>query len=123
MSRLGAVALGLVLFALPFARYGFGGHEHAPHSDHAPRHGGQLLMVGDYHLERVVNGDVVEIFLSDAMRRPVRPASGRVLLDDGSELPLAWRSHRLVGSRPGPASGARYELTVAGGPVLSVRLP
>jgi hypothetical protein len=121
VSRLGAVLLGLVLFALPFLKYGVGGHAHGPHTDHAPRHGGELLMVGDYHLERVVRGPAVEIFVSDALRRPVRPASARMLLDDGTERPLTWRDHRLVAPRPTAPGGALYEVTVSHGPVLSNR--
>jgi hypothetical protein len=121
VSRIGAVLVGLLLFALPFLKYGVGGHAHGPHTDHAPRHGGELRMVGDYHLERVVRGPRVEIFVSDALRRPLRPSAGRMLLDDGTERPLVWREHRLVTSRVPDAGGAVYEVTVADGPVLTTR--
>lgn len=31
------------------------GYVHAPHSGHAPRQGGQLFMLGDHHLEVVMD--------------------------------------------------------------------
>ena len=81
----------------------------APHVDHAPRHGGVVMMSGDVHLELVV-GPSGSVFLypSDATRTPIPPAEaqGTIRIDrPGSKtiLPL----------RPDPASGA---LTVAGPP-------
>jgi uncharacterized membrane protein YphA (DoxX/SURF4 family) len=81
----------------------------APHIDHAPRHGGVVMMSGDVHIELVV-GPSGSVFLypSDATRTPIPPAEaqGTIRIDrPGSKaiLPL----------RPDPASGA---LTVAGPP-------
>jgi hypothetical protein len=91
----GALALGLVLASLPFAQYvRLGGEAHV---DHAPRHGGQLGMVGAYHVELARRRGMVEAFVSDAWRRPVRPRQGWVAFDGGAPELLSWDSYRLVG--------------------------
>ena len=69
---LAAVAGGVMLASLPvvhFAHLG-GGHGES-HADHDARHGGQLGMVGDYHIEVVRRRGEVQVFVSDAWRRPV----------------------------------------------------
>ena len=106
MSRLrvvGAVAFGLVLASLPFLQYGTGGgHRHSPgaHADHEPRYGGQLGMTGDHHLELVQRAEHVEVFVSDALRRPLRVTRGTVRFDDGAVVPMQWRRDRLIAPLP-----------------------
>ena len=55
---LAAIACGLALAGLPFFQSGLGsrGHGGVLHMDHAPHHGGQLLMLGNHHLEIVEKG-------------------------------------------------------------------
>jgi hypothetical protein len=95
---IGAVAAGLVLATLPFLPYAHrGGHGEA-HADHEPRHGGQLGMVGDHHVEVVRHRGALQVFVSDAWRRPVQPARGWATFDGSAATPLVWRNHRLVGT-------------------------
>jgi hypothetical protein len=91
-----AVVAGLFLATLPFWRYLPLGGTIAAHTDHEPRHGGQLGMVGDHHVEVVRRGGRVEVFVSDAKRRPIVPASGRVVFDRETEASLAWENFRLT---------------------------
>ena len=116
--RLTAAMAGLVLATLPFLIYGSRGHVHAPHTDHAPRHGGELFMLGDYHVEVVTLADTVEIYLSDASRRPLRPANGRVALESGREVALRWQQQRLVAALPSASTAAQFEITTADGAQL-----
>lgn len=54
-----------------------------PHMDHTPRHGGLVLMQGDYHIEVVPRPDgEYRLYLSDAFRRPLPGTrmNGRVLV-------------------------------------------
>jgi len=113
MKRAGALAVGLLLASLPFLLYGPRGHTHAPHTDHAPRHGGQLFMIGDHHVEVVSLADRVEIYLSDASRRPLRPAAGVVELQGGGELPLQWSGERLMLRLEAGMRSKRYLVTAA----------
>ena len=46
-----AIAAGLALSAMPFLRYIHVGHALLPHTDHAPRHGAQLRIVADDHID------------------------------------------------------------------------
>lgn len=90
-----AVAAGLLLAAVPFLRYvHFGGAE--AHANHEARHGGQLGMAGEHHVELVRRDGAVEIYVSDAWRRPLRPAGGSVAFDRGGAVELRWSGHRLV---------------------------
>jgi hypothetical protein len=66
--------------------------------DHEPRHGGQLGMVGDHHIEVVRRRGQVEVFVSDAVRHPVRPRSGRVIFDSSVSEQLTWENYRLIGA-------------------------
>jgi hypothetical protein len=91
-----AVAGGLFLATLPYWRYLPFGGVGAAHMDHEPRHGGQLGMTGDHHIEVVRRRGQLEVFVSDAQRRPLAPQSGRVLFDGGHEAALVWEDHRLV---------------------------
>ena len=96
LRYLGAAIAGLFLATLPFWRYvPFGGGAGA-HMDHEPRHGGQLGMAGDHHIELVRRGGHVEVFVSDAQRRPIQPRSGHVVFDRTSDAPLLWENHRMI---------------------------
>jgi hypothetical protein len=88
----GAVAFGLVLGAVPFLRYVHLGSEAAPHSDHPPRNGGELRMVGDHHLELRRRAGLVEVFVSDAARNPIRARAGQV----------SWANDHREDMQPGP---------------------
>ena len=91
-----ACGVGAVLAASPFVRYGAGAPG-APHADHEPRHGGQLGMVGDHHLELVRGRDGIEVFVSDAWRRPLPARDGTLRFDGRDTRPLRWSGDRLVG--------------------------
>ena len=71
-------------------------HAHA-HGDHAARHGGQLGMAGDFHLEFVVRERSVEVHVSDAWRRPLKAVRGTLDYGDGIERPLRWHGTFLRG--------------------------
>lgn len=115
-----ALALGVALGAAPFLRYADFGHA-LPHQNHDPRHGGRLAMVGDYHLELVARGDRVELYTSDALRRPLQPAEGWVAFDGGPALPLAWRDERMVGGAAPNAREAAASVVLADGTRLAWR--
>ncbi|HZO16204.1 MAG TPA: hypothetical protein VFB62_23180 [Polyangiaceae bacterium] len=91
-----ATVAGLVLATLPFWRFYAPFAGASAHMDHAPRHGGQLAMVGDHHIELVRHRGSVQVFVSDARRRPIRPREGRIVFDQVKSVPLAWRDHRLI---------------------------
>jgi hypothetical protein len=91
-----AAAAGLFLATLPFWRYLPLGGVLGAHMDHEPRHGGQLGMTGDHHIEVVRRRGQVEVFVSDALRLPIAPASGVVIFDRGTPAPLTWENHRLI---------------------------
>ncbi len=125
-SYAAAVAFGLGLFAMPFLRYGLGGgHSHAagPHSDHGARHGGHLVMLHDYHLELVEHRDSIELYLSDAFRRPLRPDSCAVAFDGLPATACEWRSHRSVVPKPIDAQSGLYRVGVGEGPLLTLQFP
>jgi hypothetical protein len=59
-----------------------------PHADHAPRHGGVLLMNGDVHLEIVLGADGRhEVWFSDDVRAPLAAtvAAKRVTITVGGD--------------------------------------
>lgn len=80
-----------------------------PHADHAPRHGGVVMMSGDLHVELCVSpSGGVFLYPSDAVRAPIPPgeAQGTIRIErPGSKTTLQLRADA--------ASGA---LTVAGPP-------
>ena len=110
--RLGlAVGAGLALGALPFLRYAHLGHDAVPHANHAARHGGELVMVGDHHLEVVRQRGRVEVYASDAIRQPLRPRRGEITFEgDAAPVELVWEGHRLTG--PDRANARAYRLLV-----------
>jgi hypothetical protein len=120
-----AIACGLVLAGLPFFQSGLGnrGHAGAFHMDHSPHHGGQLLMLGNHHLEIVEKDTVLELFVSDAERRPLRPESATIAFDRDPARSFAWSSYRMTVDRPAAYDWADYRIELASGPPLTIRLP
>lgn len=125
-----AVIVGAVLFTLPFQLYLHGGAHHdgsggraEPHGDHDARHGGTLVMVDDHHLEVVIVDAKLEVYVTDALRRPVRPTGGSVVFDDGTRAPLAWQAYRSVADAPPDYQWADFEIRLAAGVVLAIRVP
>lgn len=126
MTRTGALVAGLLLFALPFFQSGVGDaspHAGAGHMDHDPHHGGSLLMLGEHHIEVVERDAILEVYLSDAQRRPERASFATVAFDDADAVDLQWKGYRLVAAKPAVYRTAEYRLGVAGTPPLVIRLP
>jgi len=122
-----AVIAGAVLFTLPFQLYLHGGahpgDRAGAHADHGARHGGTLVMVEDHHLEIVARNGHVEVYVTDAMRRPVKPSGGSVVFDDGRTGTLVWRSYRLVVDAPPAFAWGDYEVKLNDGTSLAIRVP
>jgi hypothetical protein len=120
-----AVACGLALAGLPFFQSGLGGRGHggALHMDHAPHHGGKLLMLGNHHLEIVEKQGELELFVSDAERRPVRPEAATIAFDTDPPRTFAWASYRMTVSKPAAYEWADYRIALANQPPLAIRLP
>jgi hypothetical protein len=94
LHTVAASALGLTLASLPFLQYGAAGsHAAQPHADHTSRRGGKLRMVGDYHLEVVYSECRADIYTSDALRRPLRPARATARLGAVGEPTRAMQWH------------------------------
>jgi hypothetical protein len=117
---LASVAAGLLLGSFPFLRYAHLGPPVAAHANHAPRHGGQLGMAGDFHIELRRHRGAVETFVSDAWRRPVRPREGWVVFDGGTLTPLAWEDDRLVGPDTADAREVQAVVVLTDGTRLSI---
>jgi hypothetical protein len=116
---LAALVTGLTLATVPFLRYAHLGATEA-HVDHEPHHGGILGMAGDHHVELCRRRGRVEVFVSDAARRPVRARAGRVVADGTRAVALAWRDHRLQGADVPDATRMDVEVALAGGERISV---
>jgi hypothetical protein len=124
-SRAAALGCGLLLFALPFFQSGLGDrglHGHA-HMDHSPHHGGRLLMLGDHHLEIVERDNALELFVSDAERRPITPESATIAFDSAPARPFEWSSYRMAVAKPPAYAWADYRIVLAGTAPLTIRLP
>ncbi len=112
-----ALATGSFLFAVPFLHFGIPG---AAHSDHAPRHGGQLGMVGDHHLEVVRRGDTIEVFVSDAWRRPLTARGGRLRFDRAATRPLRAAGDHLIGPDIAGSREVEAQVTLPDGTALAL---
>jgi hypothetical protein len=110
-----AVAVGLLLAAVPFLRYAHVGERGIPHANHEPQHGGQLGMAGDYHIEITRQAGTVDVYVSDAWRRSVQPRSGWLVFDGAATTPLTWASNRLVGADAMPAREIEAIVVLADG--------
>ena len=115
-----AIAAGSLLATLPFWPYLPLGGAVGPHVDHEPRHGGQLGMVGEHHIEVVRHRGRVEVFVSDAMRRPVRPRAGHIVFDGEQETPLTWANHRLSGVDHPAAREIDAHVTLSDGTEIAI---
>lgn len=118
-SWITSVALGLVLFAVPFLRYTHVGDATAAHVDHRPRNGGVLRMVGDYHLEVRRRLGRVEVFASDAVRAPLRARAGWVTFGQTHREPLTAAADRLTAPDRFPGQELRVEIELPDATVLS----
>lgn len=120
-KALRATALGLVLATFPYLHWitekvaphhapaapgavsgedhcATGDGQHAQkHGDHTAHHGGQLGMAGDYHLEFVRRDRNVEIYPSDAVRKPLAAVGGSLDYGDGIARKLRPRDGFLEG--------------------------
>ena len=94
---LAAVIAGLALATFPFLRYAGGRMHRGPHMDHTAHYGGLLGMSGDHHVELLRREGRVEVFVSDAERRPLAVSSGRITFDGLGVMPLLKSDDRLVG--------------------------
>lgn len=103
-----AVLAGVVLGSMPWWRYAAYIEPATPHADHEPRHGGELAMAGDHHIELHRRGTSVEVYVSDASRRPVEPRAVALVIDGATSTDLRWDGYRFVGTI-GP-EGAEYEV-------------
>jgi hypothetical protein len=95
-----AVVAGVVVASLSFWHYAAAPGSPAPHGDHEPWYGGQLGMVGDHHIELVRGERDTQVYVSDAWRRPVRPASASVVVDGGSPIDLHPEGDAVVADTP-----------------------
>jgi hypothetical protein len=118
VRRLGAIVLGVGLAAAPFARYRFAAPHPTAHADHGAHHGGIVGMVGEVHLEVVRRTGVIEIFPTNAYRRPLVARGGRVSFPGGQSVPLAWHADRLRAQDDPTARAAGCEVILADGRVV-----
>ena len=95
-----AAVAGLVVASLPFWRYAAPLFSPIPHGDHEPWYDGQLGMVGDHHIELVRGEYDTHVYVSDASRRPVRPARASVVVDGGPPIDLRAEEDYVVADTP-----------------------
>lgn len=116
-----ALAAGLVLGSMPwwwYAAHGLAGG--GAHANHEPRHGGELAMAGDHHVELVRRGGRLELYVSDAWRRPLRPRDAHVVVDTTTRVPLRWDAVRSVGAVADRARTIEAVVTLHDGGRLAV---
>ena len=115
-----AVVAGVVLAALPFWRYAAPFWSGIPHVDHEPWYDGQLGMTGDHHVELVRSERGVEVYVSDAWRRPVRVANASLAVDGGTPIELRADEERLVAETRLDGSEATVTAVLSDGKRLAI---
>jgi hypothetical protein len=115
-----AVVAGVVVASAPFWHYAAPPWSPAPHGDHEPRYGGVLGMVGDHHVELVRSARGTGVYVSDAWRRPVRPASAWLVVDGGSRIDLRLEDDALVSDAPLPGGQATVTAVLPDGRRLEI---
>lgn len=115
-----AIAAGLLLATMPLWRYARIGGLGESHMDHEPRHGGQLGMVGDAHVEVVRRLGKVQVFVSDAWRRPLPAANAWAVFDRANRQRLEWSADRFVGDDDPAAREVEAVVTLADGQRLAI---
>ena len=78
-------------------------------------------MVGDHHVELVRGCAGIQVFVSDAVRRPLRPLSGSARFDGGARVPLRWENHRMLADGAAQEASVELELALDGGVRLAGR--
>ena len=119
-QRAVAVVAGVVLAALPFWRYAAPLWTATPHADHEPWYDGQLGMVGEHHVELVRSARGVEVYVSDAWRRPVRPTRAWLAVDGGPPIALRPDGERLVADTPLDGREATVTAVLSDGRPLAI---
>jgi hypothetical protein len=121
LRRLGGIALGALLATMPAWPYFSWGAAHSAHADHTPHHGGYLAMVGDHHLEVVQRRGELQVFVSDARRRPLRPSEGWLIIGPTRlKRPLRWHNHRLIGAMTERGQDVEVVVTLEDGTHLAM---
>ena len=115
-----AVVAGLVLASLPFWRYAAPLLSPMPHGDHEPWYGGQLGMVGEHHIELVHDEHGAQVYVSDASRRPVHPASASLVVDGGPPIDLRAEGDCVVADTPLHGREATVTAVLADGRRLAI---
>jgi hypothetical protein len=115
-----AIVAGLLLGTMPMWRYAHFGGSVESHMDHEPRHGGQLGMVGDAHVEMVRRLGKVQVYVSDAWRQPLAAADAWAVFDRSTKSPLQWDGHRFVGDDEPAAREIEAVVMLADGRRLAI---
>jgi hypothetical protein len=80
-------------------------------------------MVGDHHLEVVEREQRIEVYPSDARRRPLSPVSGRIVFDGVHPRELGWEDACLVTHAVPAWSSANVQVRLADGSLLAIDVP